>query len=90
VLGSLWYVSDEGTLGLMREFYTQLESAPIRAEALRQAQLAMIQGKTKPKGNRLQNLSGAGSPPAKRPNAESKNLSHPYYWAAFTMVGNPW
>jgi CHAT domain-containing protein len=20
----------------------------------------------------------------------SRELSHPYYWAAFTMIGNPW
>ncbi|MEQ8540665.1 MAG: CHAT domain-containing protein [Coleofasciculus sp. D1-CHI-01] len=33
-LGSLWYVSDEATLGLMTEFYRQLETAPIKSEAL--------------------------------------------------------
>jgi CHAT domain-containing protein len=21
---------------------------------------------------------------------ESEDLSHPYYWAAFTMIGSPW
>jgi CHAT domain-containing protein len=34
-LASLWSVSDEGTLALMTEFYQQLKTAPIRAEALR-------------------------------------------------------
>jgi CHAT domain-containing protein len=34
-VASLWYVSDEGTLGLMSEFYQQLKTAPIKAEALR-------------------------------------------------------
>ncbi|HBE17748.1 MAG TPA: hypothetical protein DEG17_18675 [Cyanobacteria bacterium UBA11149] len=43
VLGSLWYVSDEGTAQLMTKFYQQLKTAPIKSEALRQAQLAMIQ-----------------------------------------------
>lgn len=43
-LGSLWTVSDEGTLGLMSSFYQQLKDAPIKAEALRQAQLAMLRG----------------------------------------------
>ncbi len=33
-LASLWYVSDEGTLGLMTQFYRQLKVAPIKAEAL--------------------------------------------------------
>lgn len=43
-LASLWYVSDQGTLALMTDFYTQLKSAPIKAEAIRQSQLAMIKG----------------------------------------------
>ena len=42
VLASLWYVSDEGTSELMIKFYQQLKTAPIKAEALRQAQLEMI------------------------------------------------
>jgi CHAT domain-containing protein len=46
-LGSLWNVSDEGTLGLMTEFYEQLTKAPIKAEALRQAQLAMSKGEVR-------------------------------------------
>ncbi len=41
-LASLWHISDEGTLGLMTEFYEQLKTAPIKAEALRRAQLAMM------------------------------------------------
>jgi CHAT domain-containing protein len=76
VLGSLWYVSDEGTLNLMSEFYTQLASAPIRSEALRQAQLSLIQATPR-----------SGASPT---NPTIADLSHPYYWAAFTMVGNPW
>jgi CHAT domain-containing protein len=42
VLGSLWYVSDEGTSEFMIKFYQQLKTAPIKAEALRQAQIEMI------------------------------------------------
>ncbi|MCA1994046.1 MAG: CHAT domain-containing protein [Coleofasciculus sp. S288] len=43
VLGSLWEVSDRGTLELMTGFYGQLfQENTIKAEALRQAQLAML------------------------------------------------
>jgi filamentous hemagglutinin family protein len=79
-LGSLWYVSDEGTLVLMSNFYQSLKEAPIKSEALRQAQLAMIKGQislpeiTENNNTNLSNL----------------DLSHPYYWSGFTMVGNPW
>lgn len=42
VLGSLWYVSDQGTLALMTKFYDQLNTSSLRSESLRQAQLAML------------------------------------------------
>jgi CHAT domain-containing protein len=42
-LASLWSVSDEATSELMREFYSQLSSGQVsKAEALRQAQLAVL------------------------------------------------
>ena len=43
-LGSLWYVGDEATLKLMTNFYEQLKTQPIKAEALRQAQLSLLKG----------------------------------------------
>jgi CHAT domain-containing protein len=69
-LGSLWYVSDEGTLALMTEFYQQLKTAKTRVDALRQAQLAMLKGEV--------SIEGGGN----------LSLSQPYYWSAFTMIGN--
>jgi filamentous hemagglutinin family protein len=92
-LASLWYVSDEGTLGLMSEFYGQLKSAPIKAEALRQAQIAMLKGQVNLEGGQLR-LSGGESVGVELPpelaSSGNHNLAHPYYWAAFTMIGSPW
>ncbi|MDB9514377.1 CHAT domain-containing protein [Kamptonema animale CS-326] len=92
VLASLWYVSDEGTLGLMAEFYHQLKVAPIKAEALRQAQIAMIKGQVRIDKGRLilLNLNKELELPPELGNLTNKNLSHPYYWSAFTMIGSPW
>jgi CHAT domain-containing protein len=88
VVASLWSVSDEGTLGLMSEFYHQLKSAPIKAEALRQAQIAMLKGQVYLEKGQLHWLGGTEPLP---PNlSQNKKLSHPYYWSAFTMIGNPW
>jgi CHAT domain-containing protein len=53
-LGSLWYVSDEGSLALMTKFYEQLKTAPIKSEALQQAQLAMIKGQVRLEDRQLQ------------------------------------
>ncbi|MBF2025523.1 MAG: CHAT domain-containing protein [Oscillatoriales cyanobacterium C42_A2020_001] len=90
-LASLWYVSDEGTLGLMTEFYRRLQTAPIKAEALRQAQIAMAQGQVKFEVGRLRDASGQDIPlPPALVQLSNPNLSHPYYWAAFTMIGSPW
>jgi CHAT domain-containing protein len=89
-LASLWYVSDEGTLGLMTEFYRQLQTAPIKAEALRQAQIAMIQGKVRLENGSLHNSRGKVSLPPALAAIKDKNLSHPYYWAAFKLIGSPW
>jgi filamentous hemagglutinin family protein len=89
-LGSLWYVSDEGTVGLMTEFYRQLRQAPIKAEALRQAQLAMIRGNVRLESGELRGSRGTISLPPQLAQLGDRNLSHPYYWSAFTLIGNPW
>lgn len=91
-LGSLWYVNDEGTLALMSQFYQQLKTAKTRVDALRQAQLAMLKGEVRIEAGRLRLLTPAQehwiplSPQLKR--WSSMNLSHPYYWSGFTMIGN--
>ncbi|MGB3512402.1 MAG: CHAT domain-containing protein, partial [Microcoleaceae cyanobacterium] len=92
VLASLWYVSDEATLGLMTEFYAHLGNVSIKAEALRQTQLAMLQGKVSVEEGVLR---GTGSReevslPPELADIQNADFSHPYYWAGFTMVGSPW
>lgn len=85
-IASLWTVSDGGTQELMAAFYTALKTGQIsHAEALRQAQVAMITGnKTvlgKPRGL-IKIVPRPNLPPP------SNQLSHPYYWAPFIMIGN--
>jgi filamentous hemagglutinin family protein len=91
-VASLWYVSDTGTLGLMAEFYQHLANAKIKAEALRQAQLAMIRGEVRIEKGELRQTGILGSValPAELLKEGSHNLSHPYYWSGFTMIGSPW
>lgn len=90
ILGSLWSVSDEGTLGLMTEFYNQLKNAPIKAEALRQTQVAMLNGEVRVQGETLMTRAGSLPLPPSMTRLGNNDFSHPYYWSAFTLVGNPW
>ncbi len=88
-IGSLWFVSDAGSLGLMTEFYRRLQTAPLRAAALRKAQEGMIRGEVKivdgqlalPEAEPIALPTGL----VDKPNVD---LSHPYFWSAFTVVGN--
>ncbi|MEG4600250.1 CHAT domain-containing protein, partial [Microcoleus sp. F6_B3] len=92
VLATLWNVSDEGTLGLMAEFYDRLKVAPIKAESLRQAQIAMLKGQVRIQNGRLI-LSSSNKElelPPELAKLTNENLSHPYYWSGFTMIGSPW
>ncbi|MEG4518134.1 MULTISPECIES: CHAT domain-containing protein [unclassified Microcoleus] len=92
VLATIWYESDEGTLGLMAEFYHFLKVVPIKAEALRQAQVAMIKGQVRIDKGRLilSNLNKELELPPELGEVNSKILSHPYYWSGHTMIGSPW
>ncbi|MEM9925573.1 MAG: CHAT domain-containing protein [Cyanobacteria bacterium P01_D01_bin.50] len=92
VLASLWKVDDVGTLGLMTQFYQNLNRGATKAEALRQAQLAMLEGKVRTKNGRLfaPGLPKDGLELPSKLKESSENFSHPYYWSGFTVVGNPW
>ncbi|MGB0564032.1 MAG: CHAT domain-containing protein, partial [Spirulinaceae cyanobacterium] len=89
-LGSLWYVSDQGTLALMTSFYEQLGQAPTRAEALRQAQLSLLRREARILDGELQTRGDAFALDASFIATEDADFSHPYFWSAFTMIGSPW
>ncbi|MCT7980021.1 CHAT domain-containing protein [Laspinema olomoucense] len=90
-LASLWYVSDEGTLALMTEFYTHLTDAKIKAEALREAQIAMIRGEVRMEGGQLLGTGTRGGVtlPSGLQN-QRLSFAHPYFWSSFTLIGSPW
>jgi CHAT domain-containing protein len=89
-IASLWSISDEGTLGLMSQLYQQLKRSPIKAEALRQAQIAMIKGQVQLKAGNLVTDNKSIPLPPELAKLANKDFSHPYFWAGFTIVGSPW
>jgi CHAT domain-containing protein len=72
-VASLWSVEDDSTSKLMSQFYRELENpATSKVDALQQAQLSLIK-----------------SLRANPPLPELKQLPpHPYYWAAYVLLGN--
>jgi CHAT domain-containing protein/tetratricopeptide (TPR) repeat protein len=85
VIASLWPVADTSTGFLMREFYRIRQSDPklTKIEALRRAQLRLLNGGIKPGGvadeRGVRVLHEANRVPDYR---------HPYYWAPFFLMGN--
>lgn len=89
-VASLWYVSDSGTLALMSEFYRQLAMGKGKAEALRQAKIQMLNGELRMNQGSLVLSRGAVNLPNNLQSLNRSDFSHPFYWASFTVIGNPW
>ena len=88
VLATLWDVNDASTSRLMGDFYARWVRRPAegKAEALRQAQLALLHqpsSETAAGGDR--GFKNARKETAVPPEA---GYSHPYYWAPFVLIGN--
>lgn len=88
VLATLWDVSDASTSRLMSDFYARWLRHPAegKAEALRQAQIALLRGSVTASGSR----SGRGVQAIPEPasTAQFAGYSHPFYWAPFVLTGN--
>jgi len=92
VLATLWSIDDASTGSLMADFYQRWTSTPglAKAEALRQAQLALLNsGRAPNKGTSAERgFNPDGNMQSDQHGKGSKSYSHPYYWAPFVLMGN--
>lgn len=95
VLATLWPVNDSSTRDVMIEFYREMKvNRQIgKAEALRKAQLLLLQGGYKSgeipmwrRGLRISNVEGAQTTSFERD--KKARYAHPYYWSPFVLMGN--
>jgi len=88
-IASLWTVSDGGTQQLMSAFYTAIKTGKVsHAEALRQAQVALITGNYEALGAPRGEFVSVEPRLRAKPSSAPTKLTHPYYWAPFIMIGN--
>ncbi|MFM2433137.1 MAG: hypothetical protein RLZZ511_4351 [Cyanobacteriota bacterium] len=83
-ISSLWTIDDGGTQGFMSNFYTSLKQGQTPAAAIQQTQRNFIQGKVTPTD--IQQLRAGAKPDI--PGGIPTDLTHPYYWAPFILIGN--
>ncbi|WP_162914365.1 CHAT domain-containing protein [Taklimakanibacter lacteus] len=90
VLSTLWQIADESTARLMTDFYDGLVNQGLdKAHALQRAQLALIKGETAQQSAQHANRSMTVVEDASAAtDLDAAPTSHPYYWAAFTLMGN--
>ncbi|MEB3295565.1 MAG: CHAT domain-containing protein, partial [Synechococcales bacterium] len=83
-ISSLWTIDDGGTQGFMNSFYGNLKQGTSPAAAIQQVQRDFIQGKITPQD--IQLLRAGASPDI--PGGIPTDLTHPFYWAPFILIGN--
>jgi CHAT domain-containing protein len=80
VIMSLWPVASDATVQLMGHFYRNLHSGKSKSESLRKAQLSLMGnwtgGETAVRGRQQWQVM-----------LERNRAVHPFYWAAFVLIG---
>jgi CHAT domain-containing protein/Flp pilus assembly protein TadD len=89
VVATLWEVDDASVGLLMATFYKLwvTTSGMTKAEALQQAQLALLHGTADTAGTPRVSAAGASSASASKQHPASQ-YANPYYWAPFILIGN--
>ena len=82
-IATLWPIADGGTQVLMEVFYRELQrERTTKTEALQNAQIMLINNSSRLESIKRGVISAGGGEKFMR------NLSHPYYWSPFIIIGN--
>jgi len=103
IVASLWPVADISTSLLMKEFYERRAEGKNKAEALQEAQIALLTGRIN--SNHIATSAGRSTAPVeKKENSAGEGegdpslyrfkrnpkapFAHPFFWAPFILIGN--
>jgi len=84
VVASLWKVSDDSTVQIMKNFYQNMRTLS-KAEALRKAQLDLMRSTVRFTVTRA---GGGVIQPSSKGAEEVIECSHPFFWAPFVLLGD--
>ncbi len=87
-IASLWQVDDGGTQVMMNAFYAALKQGMMKTQALQEAQKALITGNYSTVGGNRSDIEVTHNRTGQVRKVSSDTLQHPYYWAAFILIGN--
>ena len=92
---SLWQIDDASTAMLMQQFYRNLTQNQTKAQALQTAQLHLLRTPRSQLETELSRsiittarLKFDDPPNPSNSSPKPRDYTHPYYWAAFTLIGN--
>jgi CHAT domain-containing protein len=88
VVATLWDVNDASTGRIMSDFYTRWVKDPSKskAEALREAQLALLHGPSAVPSTKTGR--GIYAEDAAASAQGGTSYAHPFYWAPYVLIGN--
>ena len=72
------------------QFYANLQRDLIKADALRLAQLAMLEGDVAIEDGHIVGENVLVPLQGRLAEVSDRNFQHPYFWAWFTIIGSPW
>jgi CHAT domain-containing protein/Tfp pilus assembly protein PilF len=84
VVASLWKVSDDSTVKLMKTFYQNMRNMP-KAEALRKAQMDLMKSTVR---FPITRAGGGTIQTSQKLSEEMVECSHPFFWAPFILLGD--
>jgi CHAT domain-containing protein len=92
-IGSLWYVDDVATSAFFVQYYRYLDAGFSKAEAMQATRTAFARGTIRSLGSEVMGSDSTPLLQSLTPDQRNRiagGLQHPFFWAGFQLLGEPW